>query len=68
MHVQRRFTAVVVAAGGLLFLAVFIGVLQFRSVNRDEIGREHVFSLEKPARLEVRNEKEVQGVTLQAIL
>ena len=43
MHVKRRFTAAVVAAGGLLLLAVFIGVQQFHSVNRDEIGREHFF-------------------------
>ena len=68
MHVKRRFTAAVVAAGGLLLLAVFIGVQQFHSVNRDEIGREHFFSPEKPARLGIRSREETQAVALQAIL
>lgn len=68
MHAKRRFTAAVVAAGGLLLLAVFIGVQQFHSVNRDEIGREHFFSPEKPARLGIRSREETQAVALQAIL
>lgn len=68
MRVERRYSAALVAAGGLLVLTAFIGMLQLQWAYGDKALEEGEFSLKKTVHLEIRGEDEPEPFAVKTVL